>query len=99
MTLQQQAVENIGFHKPSPCSSNPEWYNELGQSVYPSDHVAENFGIVWCGMGVTIKLEPDGYAHVWLSDGKVGPNTIPMIEIAEQIAAEYNRLMKESQSA
>ena len=96
MTLQQQAVENIGFvEKNSLC-----YHDEHGNTLSIADDYMGNGDIFYLGYAVyimrtsrtdrtaVVKIGHDDPSKVILNDGQK-----IMVPIAYTLAAEYNRLL------
>lgn len=97
MTLQQQAVTNLGF---IPNGIAGEWdFTESGLEwgirVFPSPfgHLHE---IVCCYDFASVVITKDGYASPYVGAHHPSCDSITAIRWAIRIAAEYNRLLGET---
>mgnify|MGYP001560291076 CR=1 FL=1 len=92
-SLQQQAVENLGF-KPV-LDPHRKWivYFEDGHNniVLPPEETSAPTDVLLLGYGVQIAVENDN-AYVWTKESVVDKNTSRVCNLGLMIADEYNRL-------
>jgi hypothetical protein len=92
MTLQEQAVTNLGYRR---TSRQPwEWQDDAGRVIHIYN---KNLQLVRCVNGFGSVQLIDEVAEVYVGHGIFKRNDLEMLTQALDIADEYNRLKETAQ--